>query len=62
MLMRYLRLAILATTAATTFSQSAPESADNNSNALTRKLVWDFDCDIQPEDGYPIIGFDDTSR
>jgi hypothetical protein len=45
MLMRYLCLAILATTAATAFSQSAPESADNNSNALTRKLVGDFDWD-----------------
>jgi hypothetical protein len=60
MRMRYFRLAILAATAATTFSQNAPESAENNSNDMTRQLVGDWD--IQPEDGYPIIGFDDTNE
>jgi hypothetical protein len=62
MLMRYLCLAILATTAATTFSQSVPESADNNSNDMARQLAGDFDWDIQPEDGYPSIAFDDTNE
>jgi hypothetical protein len=62
MLMRYLHLALLATTAATTFSQSTPESADNNSNGMARKLAGDFDWDIQPEDGFPSIAFDDTNE
>jgi hypothetical protein len=55
MFMRYLTLAILASTA---FSQSAPESA--NSNDMARQLA-DFDWGIQPEDGYPIINFNDTN-
>jgi hypothetical protein len=50
MCMRYLNLAILASTAV--LSQSAPESA--NSNDVARQL-GDFDWDIQPEDGYPVI-------
>jgi hypothetical protein len=63
MLTRYLRLAILAAAAATTFSQSAPESTDNkNSHDMARQLVGDFDWDIQPEDGYPSIAFDDTNE
>jgi hypothetical protein len=56
--MRYLHLAILATTAvtaATAYSQSAPESG------MARQL-GDFDWDIQPEDGYPSIAFDDTNE
>jgi hypothetical protein len=57
MLMRYLHLAILAATAASALSQSAPESAD-----MDRQLAGDFNWDIQPEDGYPIIGFDNTTE
>jgi hypothetical protein len=59
MLMCYLHLALLVATAATVFSQSAPGSVDNN---MARQLAGDFDWDIQPEDGYPIIGFDDTNE
>jgi hypothetical protein len=44
--MRYLSLAILASTA---LSQSAPRSANSNEVAQSR----DFDWDIEPEDGYP---------
>jgi hypothetical protein len=44
------------------FSQSTPESADNNSNGMARKLAGDFDWDIQPEDGFPSIAFDDTNE
>jgi hypothetical protein len=63
MLMRYVYVALLAATAATAFSQSTPsESADNNSNDMARQLAGDFDWDIQPEDGYPIIGFDDSTE
>jgi hypothetical protein len=58
MIMRYLYLAILATTV---LSQSAPaESADVN---MARQLDGgDFTWDIQPEDGFPIIGFDDATE
>ena len=56
MLMRYLSLAILASTA---LAQSAPESA--NSNEVARNL-GDFDWDIEPEDGYPSIAFDDANE
>jgi hypothetical protein len=56
MFMRYLSLAILASTA---LSQSAPESA--NSNEVARNL-GDFDWDIEPEDGYPSIAFDDANE
>jgi hypothetical protein len=56
MFMRYLTLAILASTA---LSQSAPESA--NSNDMARQLAGDFDWGIQPEDGFPIINFNDTN-
>jgi hypothetical protein len=59
LLMRYLHLAILATTAATASSQSAPESSGN---AMARQLAGDFDWGIQPEDGYPSIAFDDTNE
>jgi hypothetical protein len=55
MFMRYLNLAILASTA---LSQSVPESA--NSNGVARQL-GDFDWDLAPEDGYPIINFNDTN-
>jgi hypothetical protein len=60
LLMRYLlHLAILATAAATAYSQSAPESSGND---VARHLAGDFDWDIQPEDGYPSIAFDDTNE
>jgi hypothetical protein len=62
MLMRYLHLALMAATAATAFSQSTPESADNTSNDMARQLAGDFDWDIQPEDGFPSINFDDTNE
>jgi hypothetical protein len=55
MFMRYLNLAMLASTA---LSQSVPESA--NSNGVARQL-GDFDWDLAPEDGYPIINFNDTN-
>jgi hypothetical protein len=55
MLMRYLNLALLVSTA---LSQSVPESA--NSNDVARQL-GDFDWAIAPEDGYPIINFNDTN-
>jgi hypothetical protein len=51
MCMRYLHLAILAITAASALSQSAPESAD-----MARKLA-DFDWGLEKEEGYPIIDF-----
>jgi hypothetical protein len=51
MFMRYFHLAVLAITAASALSQSAPESAD-----MARKLA-DFDWDIQSEDGFPVIAF-----
>jgi hypothetical protein len=57
--MRYLHLAILATTAvtaATGYSQSAPESD------MARQLAGDFAWDIMPEDGYPSIAFNDTNK
>jgi hypothetical protein len=62
MLMRYLHLALLAATAATAFSQSTPESAGSNGNDMSRQLAGDFDWDIQPEDGFPSISFDDTNE
>jgi hypothetical protein len=55
MFMRYLNLAMLASTA---LSQSVPVSA--NSNDMARQLA-DFDWDIEPEDGFPIINFNDTN-
>ncbi len=55
MLMRYLNLAILVSAA---LSQSVPEPA--NSNDVARQL-GDFDWAIAPEDGYPIINFNDTN-
>jgi hypothetical protein len=62
MLARYLHLALLAATAATAFSNSTPGPADNNSNDMARQLAGDFNWDIQPEDGYPSIAFDDTNE
>jgi hypothetical protein len=56
MLIRYLHLAMLASTA---FSQRTPESA--NSNDMDRQL-GDFTWDIEPEDGYPIIGFSNSTE
>jgi hypothetical protein len=58
MFMRYLNLAILASTAV--LFQSAP-SVSANSNDIARQL-GDFDWDITPEDGYPVIAFDDTNE
>jgi hypothetical protein len=55
MFMRYLNIAILASTA---LSQSVPESS--SSNGVARQL-GDFEWDIEPEDGYPIINFNDTN-
>jgi hypothetical protein len=55
MFMRYLNLAILVSAV---LSQSVPESA--NSNDVARQL-GDFDWAIAPEDGYPIINFNDTN-
>jgi hypothetical protein len=57
MLMRYLNLAILASTA---FSQSAPEPV-SSSDAVARQL-GDFAWDIMPEDGFPSIAFDDANE
>jgi hypothetical protein len=59
MFIRYLHLALLAAAAATAVSQSAPESTDVN---MARQLATDFNWDIQPEDGFPIIGFDNTTE
>jgi hypothetical protein len=56
MLIRYLHFAMLAATA---FSQSTPASA--NSNDMDRQL-GDLSWDIQPEDGYPIIGFSNSTE
>jgi hypothetical protein len=41
---------------------SEPESAGINNNDRARQLVGDFDWDIQPEDGFPSIAFDDTNK
>jgi hypothetical protein len=57
MFMRYLNLAILASTAV--LSQSAP-GVSANSNDIARQL-GDFDWDVQPEDGYPVIALDDAN-
>jgi hypothetical protein len=57
MFMRYLNLAILASTAV--LSQSAPD-VSANSNDIARQL-GDFDWDIQPEDGFPVIALDDAN-
>jgi hypothetical protein len=57
MFMRYLNLAILASAV---LSQSAPESA--NSNYMARQLAGDFDWDIKPEDGFPVIAVDETNE
>jgi hypothetical protein len=56
MFMRYLSLAILASTA---LSQSAPRSTNSNEVAL---VISGFDWDIEPEDGYPSIAFDDANE
>jgi hypothetical protein len=50
--MRYLHLAILAATAVT-----AATASD-----MARQLAGDFNWDIQPEDGFPSIAFDDTNE
>jgi hypothetical protein len=60
MLMRYLNLAILASTAV--LSQSAPESANTNTNDAVARQLGDFDWDIEPEDGFPSIAFDDANE
>jgi hypothetical protein len=44
--------------ASTALAQGAAESA--NSNDMARQL-GNFDWDIQPEDGFPIINFNDTN-
>jgi hypothetical protein len=56
MFMRYFHLVILATTAASALSQSAPESTD-----MARQL-GDFDWAIQPEDGFPQIAFNSSNE
>jgi hypothetical protein len=56
MFIRYLNLAILATTV---LCQSTPESTNVNTS---RKLQGDFTWDIQPEDGFPIFGFDSITE
>jgi hypothetical protein len=56
MFIRYLNLAIIAFTA---LSQSAAESA--NSIDMARQLTGDFDWDIQPEDGFPVIVLGDAN-
>jgi hypothetical protein len=58
-IMRYLRIAILASTASTADSQSAPEPPGKG---IARQFAGDFDWGIQPEDGYPSIAFDDTNK
>jgi hypothetical protein len=55
MLIRYLHLAMLAATA---FSRSTPESVSSD---MDRQLA-DFNWDIAPEDGYPIIGFSNSTE
>jgi hypothetical protein len=57
MFMRYLNLAMLASTV---LPQSEAESA--NSNYLARQLAGDFDWDIEPEDGFPMIAVDETNK
>jgi hypothetical protein len=57
MIMRYLQLAIVAATAASTFSLSLEPAA-----SLSRNLAGDFDWDIQPEDGYPVIAFSNSTE
>jgi len=52
----YLKLAILASIAASAFS------ADASSADMSRQLTGDFDWDIQPEDGFPVIAFNDTNE
>jgi hypothetical protein len=59
LILRYLHLAILASTASTAYSQNAPEPPGN---VIARQFAGDFAWDIQPEDGYPIIAFDDTNE
>jgi hypothetical protein len=60
MLMRYLHLAMLvAPVAAGFFRSTPPETA--NSNDMARQL-GDFAWDLGPEDGYPIIGFDNSTE
>jgi hypothetical protein len=49
----------LAATTATSCSQSASETPGNDK---ARQLAGDFDWDIQPENGYPSIAFDDTNE
>jgi hypothetical protein len=61
MIMRYLHLAMLAATAATASSQRTPKST-RNSNNMARQLAGDFTWDIEPEDGFPIIGFNNNTE
>jgi hypothetical protein len=58
MFVRYYHLLILAITAASALSQSAAlESAD-----MARQLAGDFDWQIQPEDGFPVIAFNGATE
>ena len=59
MRMRYLQLAIVAATAASAFSLSSlgPEEV-----SLSRNLAGDFEWDIQPEDGFPVIAFSNSTE
>jgi hypothetical protein len=58
MFLRYLKIAILAATAATALSQRSATDVQEESN---RDLA-DFNWDVGPEDGYPIIAFNDATE
>jgi hypothetical protein len=58
MFMRYLNLAILASTVV--LSRSASD-VSANSNGIARQLA-DFAWEIEPEDGYPVIAVDDANE
>jgi hypothetical protein len=51
MFTRFFQLALLAATASSALSSS-----------ISRELAGDFDWDIQPEDGFPVIAFNDTNE
>ena len=57
MLVKYVKFAIVAATAGSVVSSDAGAGAD-----MSRQLAGDFDWGIQPEDGFPIIAFNDTNE
>jgi hypothetical protein len=59
MFMRYLSLAILASTAV--LSQASTPGMSANSNDIARQLA-DFAWEIEPEDGFPVIAVDDANE